>query len=210
MVGRDGNQLTPWLRKAWRYGLPLAVVGLVGGAFILGLSSQFGHPDITRDDESPTMLLDVPAFQAPPAVPARSAALHPDAPVIGVSHLGHYRAYAIDAMSRSHSHVINDLLGGIPVTVAYCDRTRCARAFTAPARAEPLDVSVGGWLNDGGVRDMLIRVGAHRYLLKSASPLGGGSPPFPYDRIEVEMSTWQEWSAAHPDTDVYLGGGRKL
>jgi hypothetical protein len=57
---------------------------------------------------------------------------------------------------------------------------------------------------------MLVRVGPHRYRLKSVMPLEAGSPTFPYESVEIELRTWREWRTAHPDTSVYLGGGREV
>jgi hypothetical protein len=111
---------------------------------------------------------------------------------------GRHRAYVVSALTAVHKHVVNDLLGGVPVAVAYCDRTDCAAAYTG-AGADPLKVSVGGWTESDG---MLVKVGKHRYTQRTGRPVSPGAPGFPYQVVEVEKTTWAEWRAAHPDTDV--------
>lgn len=178
-------------------GLPL----LAAGAFGFGLSS--GDRSVPQPDEWATKLIDVPPVSAMPAVPAKVARLRPDAPVIGVTVGTWHRAYPIESMSQSRSHIVNDVLDDQAVTVAYCDRTHCARVFVDPDRASPLDLAVGGWFNEDGAKDMLVRVGPNRYRLKSGKPLDADGPPFPYEGVEVEIVTWHEWRTAHPDTDVF-------
>ncbi len=130
----------------------------------------------------------------------------PGSRVLGVTVGGHYRAYLLASLTSVRRHVVNDLLGGVPITVAYCDRTDCANAYTAAGRSKPLDLAVGGWDEAGTDSGMLVRVGPHRYLQHSGRPLDETAPPFPYDGVEVERTTWAEWRAAHPGSDVYVGG----
>ena len=125
---------------------------------------------------------------------------------MGVSVGQQHRAYAVAKMSDSTTHVINDFIDNTPVTVAYCDRTSCTRAFTASGRTSPLELSVGGWMNEGEVSDMLLRDGRHRYQMKTGQAWNPDTPPFPYENVAVVLTTWGEWRSAHPDTDLILGG----
>ncbi len=186
----------------FRFAPIIAIPLLVIGAFALGMRSD--EPSSTGTDDWSTKLIDVPVVVASTAVPASEARLAPSASVIGVSVGNWHRAYPIRAMSQSRSHIINDLIDGQAVTVAYCDRTNCARAFVDSKQASPLDLAVGGWFNEDGTSDMLVRIGPNRYQLKSGTPLDGSMPPFPYEGIELEIVTWHEWRTAHPDTDVFL------
>jgi hypothetical protein len=99
------------------------------------------------------------------------------------------------------SHVINDVLGGVPVSVTYCDRYHCTRVFTGDTAGDPLDLSVSG-VKQGG---LILRAGGHSYLQDSGAPLSPDDPAFPYLAHDAVVQTWGEWRRAHPDTDVYLG-----
>jgi hypothetical protein len=150
-------------------------------------------------------LEDVPGIRQPSALPAGSAHLRDNTEVIGVSASGRHRAYVIDALVRRERHVVNDQLGGAPVTVTYCDRTNCARVFTEPRGGGPLEVAGGGWIGRYEEGCMLLRIGPDRYRQDTGLPLAKGAPPFPYARAEFVRTTWKQWREAHPDTDVYVG-----
>lgn len=189
------------LRWGKRVGPPVGIALLILGSIWFGLSNlPLGTP--AAEPYWPTKLVEVPARTAGSPVSATAAELVPDATVIGVTFAGKHRAYPISAMSNSISHVMNDTIGGHPFAVVYCDRLRCARGFTAHDRKSSLDLAVGGWLNEGGVNDLLLRHGKHRYQLKTGKAVESDAPPFPFEGVEVELTTWGEWRAAHPDTDV--------
>lgn len=145
-----------------------------------------------------------PGVETPPARPAGRAALGDDEPVIGVEVGGKARGYHQRSLSGTTRHIINDLLGGKAVTVTYCDLDDCARAFSGGDRATPLDVAQAGLL-DGR---MLVRVGDVAYFQSSAQVAEHGpdspAPPFPYAPLLVTRTTWGDWKARHPDTDVYV------
>src|SRR5688572_9755512 len=83
-------------------------------------------------DHPPVKLLELRPVRMPAAVVAGDTWLPDDAPVIGVSAGGRHRAYAISAFLAIDRHVANDMLNGVPVTVAYCDLTDCVRVYTDP------------------------------------------------------------------------------
>lgn len=113
--------------------------------------------------------------------------------VIGITVGGVSRAYAIVALSDVATHVVNDLIDGTPVSVTYCDQTECARVFTVHEKGAPIDLSVGGWKEDA----MSLQFNNQQYV-QTASNIPLLDHPF-------ELTTWKEWSASHPDTDVYTG-----
>jgi hypothetical protein len=155
-------------------------------------------------------LLIKPAVQTPETRPASEVDIPDDAVVIGVEAGGRHRAYLLEALVRPQSHVINDLLGGIPVTVSYCDMTESIVVHSDPNGNQPLEIAVGGWQGhyvagkpQGG---MLLRLGSSWYRQDTGlQPLNPGDPPFPYPKSDFTRTTWKEWSYEHKDTDVFVG-----
>jgi Protein of unknown function (DUF3179) len=149
---------------------------------------------------------DIPGVRQPHALAAGAARLPGGAAVIGLS-VGHrHRAYALQALAPITRHVVNDLLGRVPVTVTYCARNGCVGVFTDADRDRPLDVAVAGWVGPPDAGSLVLRVGSERYRQDTGAPLDGdGDPPFPYARAEYERTTWEHWREEYPDTDVYVG-----
>ncbi len=141
-----------------------------------------------------------PGIRTPPAVPAVRAGLADDEEIIGVSAGGKHRAYRVRAMEGPTRHVVNDLLGEVPVTVTYCDRNGYARVLTGPERGSALNVSLGGWLNN----QLLLRADSTTYFSQNAGRDGAGTDAPPYPDHAFTRTTWKEWRDAHPDTDAYV------
>src|SRR5262249_62420187 len=91
----------------------------------LGIRAPVGRWCSASRKKDPQVLAVVltPVVQLPMTVPADAASVPDDAVVIGVEAGGRHRAYLLEALYPSASHVINDLVGGKPITVAYCDMT---------------------------------------------------------------------------------------
>lgn len=73
----------------------------------------------------------------PTSLAAKDAKLPPDELVIGVELGGNAQAYRFASFEWKSGHLVNDLVGGVPVSVAYCDLTGCLRAYSdleAPSR----------------------------------------------------------------------------
>ena len=139
----------------------------------------------------------------PPSLAAAEAKLQPDELVIGVEVGGKARAYRFAAFERMSGHLVNDLVGGVPVSVAYCNLTRCLRVYSDPRGSKPLDLTVAGTLND----EMIMRHAERMYFHKSGKEVepGNDAPALPYPLITPTVTTWKEWNARHPDTRVYIG-----
>src|SRR5262249_40992062 len=119
-------------------------------------------------------------------------------------------AYVLGAFYSPERHVVNDLLGGKPITVTYCDVTDCLAVFIDPDSKGPLGIAVGGWLGkrERGryIGSLLLLVGSSRYRQDTGQPLANrDDESFPYIRKDFVRTTWNEWREAHPDTDVYVG-----
>lgn len=153
--------------------------------------------EITRDQALEYMLqgkfgrFSLPGIVQPAAVSAAAAPTRDDAAVVGVGVAGHWRAYCVSEMQTPLTHVINDVIDGMAVTVTYCDANNCARVLTDREMSNrPLDVGVGGFWHDG----MLLHIEHQNY--------SQSSPEVPLYNLEFEMTTWKEWKTAHPQTDV--------
>ncbi|WP_337176991.1 DUF3179 domain-containing (seleno)protein [Paludisphaera sp.] len=146
-----------------------------------------------------------PGVKSPPTVPAGEARLDDDEPVIGIVAGGRARAYHVRTMSDKTRHVVNDLVGGRAVTVAYCDLSDCISAYGGDEATSPLDVGVAGLVNG----EMLVSVGGVAYFqetgdLADVAHPDRAAPRFPYARFPATRTTWGRWKSLHPDTDLYL------
>ncbi len=180
---------------AWAVSALLLTVALRYQPLVAGL---FPKPLPVSDDT--VSLFDWPGIRRPLTVSAAAAHANDDEPIIGISAGGQNRAYAVLSLSQGpKSHIINDLVGDVPVTVTYCNIYRCTRAFTEGSSAEPLELSQGG-LRAGG---MVVKCGGHAYRQDSGAALDSDSPSLPYSSYPSQETTWGQWRAAHPDTDLY-------
>jgi hypothetical protein len=144
-----------------------------------------------------------PEGPPPPAWPAATADLSDDAKVIGVSAGGKHRAYLVSALATGPAHhIVNDLVGGKPLSVAYCNIHDCVQVVTGEGDL-PLKLQVGGLES----KSMLVAVGEHLYRQSTLEAMEAGAPSFPYRRHVWERTTWGAWKKAHPGTDVFLGRG---
>lgn len=193
--------------STWSKAGLLSVAFLVGTAVALGLTFA---PQLSRPKPAATLPMRkamstpfvLPGLRKPPALPAAKATVPDDAEVIGLSVGGRHRAYLVTAMSRLGSHVIDDLVDGVPVTVTFCDRSGCTRVFTDPETAEPLPVDLGGLQED----KMLLRFKNVFYDQESGERIDGvQGPAFPYPDHPFVRTTWKKWKEEHPDTDVFVG-----
>jgi hypothetical protein len=141
----------------------------------------------------------------PPTVPADRAGLPEDEEVIGVVVGGEARAYQLKALHVGRHHVVNDLIGGVPISVAYCDISNCTRVFTRRGATEPLDV----WQSGFGRGGLILKIEGVAYRHQTGEPLepGPGVPPIPYEDYPWIRATWGTWRRDHPGTEIYLLGG---
>jgi Protein of unknown function (DUF3179) len=148
-----------------------------------------------------------PGISRPPTRRAADAKLADDEEVIGIVVDGKARAYRVRAFDQLERHIVNDLIGDRPVTVAYCNVSDCARAYAGERGDRLLDVSQGGLQ---GV-EMILKVSETYYWHRTAEPVEtGGGPPFPYATYPLARRTWGDWRREHPDTDLYLGRERRV
>jgi hypothetical protein len=181
--------------------MPRAIVFRLVGCSLVSLAAcsppEPPPPPGERPPQSTPFV--APGVRCPPVRPADDASVADDAEVVGVGVAGRARAYLLKALAPTTSHVVNDLVADVPVTVTYCDRTGCVRAFTDNSRGNPLDVWAGGYHNG-----LLLKIGPVFFQQDSGESLSPGQK-FPYRRLEYQRTTWKAWKAAHPDTEIFTG-----
>ena len=174
-----------------------SVLMLLALSLLAGCSSEARTTHGNGSGDSPGPLPPPDQVNRPPTVPAAEALLADDDIVIGVVVGGKARAYRLKAFKFIARHVVNDVINGTAVTVTYCDRDGCLRAFAADVD-EPLPVRVGGF-REG----LLLRIGDSYFEQKTGRTADGEE--LPYRTMPVERTTWGTWRKAHSDTDVYVG-----
>jgi hypothetical protein len=127
-----------------------------------------------------------------------------DAQVIGIVCDGRARAYSLAAMSLMTKHIVNDVIDTSPITVTYCDRLDCVRVFEGEANSgKPLAVNLMGY-REG----LLLQVGGQIYEQESGRSLtSGNGAVIPLAAHPYQRTTWKEWKAVHPTTDIFTGKG---
>jgi len=172
---------------------------------IVGTQMWFPTPDRVKpehiealekelsDLDSEAMKLAEMGITEPRAFPANEVTIPDTSTVLGIEVNGKYRAYRATAMSKATNlHIVHDHLGGKPITMTFCDRSNCSRAFLRD-KVSTEDIMMGGWSGE----EMWLLIKNKRYLHTSKKvPI----PDYP-----VEVTTWGEWKKAHPETDIYLG-----
>ena len=142
--------------------------------------------------------LESPAFVAPEEAAAWMGAKDL---VIGVEINGDARAYPRRIIDWHE--MVNDTVGGVPVSLAYC--TLCGSAILYDGRA-------GGAVHRFGTSGLLYRSNKLMYDRTTNSlweqytgePVWGDlvGAGLRLDVLPVVHTTWEEWLAAHPDTRV--------
>ncbi|MCA9179608.1 MAG: DUF3179 domain-containing protein [Planctomycetales bacterium] len=158
----------------------------------------------------PLMRVHLPAVTTPDVLNHSRVAIPADAPVLGVVVGSESRAYLLEALAMVQEHVINDVVGGEPVTVTYCNLSGCSRVLTtnnthtsSEQPADPLAVSVAGLFDVGTLEaTMAVELDSKVYAQDS--------PELPLRNYPHLRTTWGEWLTAHPDTVVFIGQMRRF
>ena len=189
------------VKATWR---PIAVA--VAVCALAWLSTSILWAWRASADELPRVaLVDPTAITSPRTMRAADAWIDDGVEVLGVLAGGRHRAYLVRALRPFQESVVNDQLGGVAVTISFCDRTNLARAFTDSAGTGPLDLATSGYLGRFDVGTMLVQAKGGQYRQDNLEPLDGGTRPFPFAPFPLERMTWKKWRDAHPDTDIFVG-----
>ena len=145
----------------------------------------------------------IPALDNPNRVAADEADfLTPEEPVFGIALNGEARAYPLRIMDWHE--MANDVIGGVPVSLAYC--TLCGAGIALDARASD------GKTYTFGSSGLLFRSNKLMYDRQTRTlwnqftgeavlgELVGSAVEF--ERVPVVLTSWQTWTERHPDTTV--------
>lgn len=191
-----------WRRWRWRLA-GLASLLAVGIALTTTAFSSAPEPE-KKVDVMLTRLRSVPAYRIdrPPTRRAAEAGLADSDQVLGVSVGGRHRAYALSALRGAPDrHIVNDHVGGRPLSITACPMSSRVRVFIGPPGDDLLPVAFGGYVK----RRLIIRAGEGFYYHDLLEPATEEGTPFPLTEHPYERTTWKQWRTAHPETDVYVG-----
>jgi hypothetical protein len=146
----------------------------------------------------------IPALDNPAMISASAAAyLNPDDPVFGVEINHDARGYPL-RIANWHE-MVNDVVGGVPVSLAYC--TLCGSGILfdgrVPGRTEPFTFGSSGLLYRSN-KLMYDRQTDSLWNQFTGRPVIG---PLTGSKIELKvlplvLTSWSEWRSRHPETRV--------
>ena len=154
----------------------------------------FGKYDTSASEHG---IVETPFYMAPQIVPELVPALQVDLgdkeKVIAIVVDGRHFAYPLFNLTSIGEHIVNDSIGGTPITVIYCSQTDCVRVLTTDKTDQPLRVMQQGLVNS---ELALYFAGTIHQLSKDTIPLD------PYD---YEIVSWPAWRDEHPKGLVFPG-----
>jgi hypothetical protein len=145
----------------------------------------------------------IPALDEPKFIAAsRADYLEPDEPVFGIEIHGDARAYPLRILDWHE--MVNDTVGGTPISLAYC--TLCGSGIAYNGRVPD------GTVYRFGSSGLLMRSNKLMYDRKTHSlwnqftgrPVVGPlvERNVRLERVPIVVARWKDWKASHPDTRV--------
>ncbi|MBX6315189.1 MAG: DUF3179 domain-containing protein, partial [Isosphaeraceae bacterium] len=145
-------------------------IGLIYFGERLGLERDMFRTFAREGPYSDRSEYELPGVRQPPTRPAAKVRLADTEEVLGVEVGSQARAYWLRVMRDRPRHIVNDIVGGVPITVTYCDLAECVRAFTDPQGEAPLEISLNGLKGER----MVLKVGGINYLQDTGEPIDPG------------------------------------
>lgn len=145
----------------------------------------------------------IPALDQAAMVPAGQAEyLEPEEPVFGISINGDHRAYPLRILDWHE--MANDVVGGVPVSLAYC--TLCGAGIAFDGRAadgQTYDFGSSGFLYRSN-KLMYDRQTRTLWNQLTGEPVLGElvGQGIQLELLPVVLTSWSDWRAQHPDTQV--------
>ncbi len=209
-IGPSWEQWVEWYGKT-DYTVPDGFVSWKGQMLSL-IDPRFGtflqdrHPINIRPEEimwGGVVVDGIPPLDYPNMItPAEADYLDPWDPVFGMSINGDSRAYPLRIIDWHE--MANDVIGGVPVSIAYC--TLCGAAIAYDGRGSDgtdYDFSSSGFLFRSN-KLMYDRQTNTLWNQLTGEPVLGElvDTDVELDLLPIVLTTWEEWQAQHPDTVV--------
>jgi hypothetical protein len=144
----------------------------------------------------------IPALTDPKQIAALEATyLQPDDRVVGVAIGDVTRAYPLRVLD--YHEIVNDRIGEIPFAVTYCPLCDSTVVFDRRTKLGEREFGVSGLLFNSNVL-MFDRGGQPESLWSQlmAEGVSGPAARLSLKTLPVELTTWQDWLARHPQTTV--------
>lgn len=164
------------------------------------------HPSTIRVEEiqwGGVVLDGIPALRNAAMIPAEEADyLTPQEPVFGISINGDHRAYPLRIMDWHE--LANDVVGGVPLSLAYC--TLCGAGIAFDGRASNGETYTFG--SSGFLYRSNKLMYDHQTLTLwnqiTGEPVLGelAGSGIQLDLLPVVVTSWEAWLEQHPDTKV--------
>ncbi len=147
----------------------------------------------------------IPALDSPAHRPAADAPyMQPDEPIFGLALNGVARAYPQRILDWHE--MVNDVVGGVPVSLAYCTLCGAAIAYDGryPGRPDTILTFGSSGLLYRSNKLMYDRPTRTLWNQLTGEPVLGelAIDPTPLPLLPVVLTTWEDWVAQHPDTWV--------
>ena len=135
------------------------------------------------------------------AQPGREATLRDDDLVIGVVVGGEARAYPVNLMWEPVNEVLNDTLGGQPITATWCPIAHSAVVYDGARGKDRLELGAVG-LRDG-VFILYDRKTRSWWSQVAGTAVQGPLAGERLVKLASTVTTWAAWRREHPETSVW-------
>lgn len=147
----------------------------------------------------------MPPYLSPPVVDGAlgSGELNPDELVICVTINGASRAYPLNMMDTPDRKVVNDIVGGEPILVTWCDNCHTAAVFSRRinGREELFACSGMLWQRTLVIYDVATKSFWNHVLGKCVAGERSGER---LPELDATITTWGNWLAKFPSSTVVL------
>ena len=141
----------------------------------------------------------IPPIDHPRFIPARDVDyLDDEAPVFGLDHQGEYKAYPQSILVWHE--IVNDTVGGRPVSVTYCPLTGTVVGFASPP-GESWTFGTTGMLVNSNLL-MYDRQTDSEWPQILGRAINGPRKGTELTPVPLVWTTWRAWREAHPDSPV--------
>lgn len=142
----------------------------------------------------------IPALTDPKFVAAGQADyLRDDDTVMGIAHNGVAKAYPLRIMNWHE--LVNDRIGDAPVLVSYCPLCGSGAVYSAQVDGKRLEFGVSGLLYNSDVL-FYDRQSESLWSQLKNQAVTGRYKGHMLEMLPVTETTWRDWRARHPDTQV--------